>query len=356
MSDTLTVSLYALMVSTEAETQGVFVTAFFHCLCTMSVFANEKFQLSQESVSSLNDGNQSEGNLLTQFVRQAEAVIESAENSLNVLRELTETFTASCKARLSKTTELEVERTCDISVANIVRENTDNSFAVDENTKQPSAISSENEDVSENIVHTVLPAESHEADLSIGSTEATPKKPFCAEGNDNIVFNESNSSVSGEQKAHAHKAETQKSLFDLSVGNRIGIIVGAVTFPLPFLSPLLWQLLMALMQAGANGLSSEQFLLLVGIWNEKYLQVENSRSEFGRQLQNNAIQRAISRLNKIFQRAGIPIHFRVENTNPTNKKWGESSDLRVYVIPGGKDKKTQKKEKRQSKPVIATSL
>ena len=113
---------------------------------------------------------------------------------------------------------------------------------------------------------------------------------------------------------------------------------------------------MAFMQAGANGLSSEQFLLLVGIWNEKYLQVENSRSEFGKQLQNNAIQRAISRLNKIFQRAGIPIHFRVENTNPTNKKWGESSGLRVYVIPGGKDKKTQKNEKRQSKPVIATSL
>ena len=256
----------------------------------MSVFANEKFQLSQESVSSLNDGNQSEGNLLTQIVRQL------------------------------------------------------------------GAISSENEDAPENIVHTTSPAENHETDLSIESTEVTPKKPICANGNDNIVFNENNSDVSGEQKAHAHKAETQKPPFDLSVGNRIGIIVGAVTFPLPFLSPLLWQLLMALMQAGANGLTSEQFLLLVGIWNEKYLQVENSRSEFGKQLQNNAIQRAISRLNKIFQRAGIPIHFRVENTNPSNKKWNESSGLRVYVIPGGKDKKTQKNEKRQSKHVIATSL
>jgi hypothetical protein len=309
----------------------------------MSVFANEIFQLSQEFVSSLNEENQSKDNLLTQIVRQTEAVIECAENSLNVLRGFKETLTASCKARLSKTTEPEVERTCDIFTENAARKNSDNSFAVDEN-------------VSENIVHTSPPAENRETDLSLESTEVTPKKPFCAKGNDNIVFNENNSSVSGEQKAHAHKAETQKPPFGLSVGNRIGIIVGAVTFPLPFLSPLLWQLLMALMQAGANGLSSEQFLLLVGIWNEKYLQVENSRSEFGKQLQNNAIQRAISRLNKIFQRAGIPIHFRVENTNPTNKKWNESSGLRVYVIPGGKDKKTRKNEKRQSKSVIATSL
>ena len=170
--------------------------------------------------------------------------------------------------------------------------------------------------VVEKIVYEIQPVDKNGAALST-ETQPAPKKtvyevPNNAEQadstgcNDNIISSEDGSFDITFQPGQANlpsRTPSQKPFFDLSVERYVSMIIGTTTFPLLFMCPLLWQLLVALVRAGSKGLNAVELLNQVEVWRKKYQTTEGgTEGEEKRLLSNETIQRGLSRLNVFFSR------------------------------------------------------